>query len=126
MKKPFIITVKTKIRVQLIFSFDNHEQQMWECTIKELPLEWKESDLIRNLIENAFPNDIENAKDLVKISMCISGDKVSKKIPCIQQMLKRSGKYFFQPDQRDEVENAIIKDSVIASLTKPFSELKVS
>ena len=125
MKTPFI-TVKTKIKVQLIFSFDNHEQQMWECEFKALPLDWNESDLIRNLIENAFPNDIENTKDLVKISMCINGDKASTKVPCIKQMLKRNGKYYFQPDQRDHVENAIIKDSVIASLTKPFSELKVS
>jgi len=70
MKKPFI-TVKTKIKVQLIFSFDNHEQQLWECEFKALPIDWNESDLIRNLIENAFPNDIENTKDLVKISMCI-------------------------------------------------------
>ena len=125
MKKPFI-TIKTKIKVQIIFTFDTKEQEMWECEFGALPIDWTQSDWIRNIIENAFEQDIENTKDLVKISMCISANKDAKTIPCVAQMLERSGKYYFQPNQRDEVVNAIIKNSVIASETKPFSELRVN
>ena len=125
MKKQFI-TLKTNIKIEMIFSFQNKEQQLWKCELRAIPIDWNESDFIKNLIENAFHSDIESTKDLVKISMCISGDKFYDKAPCIKQMLQRNGKYYFQPDQRDKVENAIIKNSVIASETKPFSELRIN
>lgn len=125
MKKQFI-TLKTNIKIEMIFTFENKEQQLWKCELRTIPIDWNESDFIKNLIENAFHSDIESTKNLIKISMCISGDKLSDKVPCIKQMLKRNGKYFFQPDQRDSVENAIIKNSIIASETKPFQQNKVN
>ncbi len=112
------------MNVQIIFTFDNQEQQMWNTKMKFIPLDMKESEWIKHLIERAFHNDMHLTKDLCKISMCIGcEEKGYDSIPMVERFLSRGGKYYFQPNQRDNVVNAIIKDTVIASDTKPFSKL---
>ena len=39
----------------------------------------------------------------------------------IKDYLSRNGKYYFQPDQRDEVEEEIIKGTAIASKSRPYN-----
>ena len=116
------LVFNAELRVQIIFTFDNQEQQMWNTTMRVIPIEMKESEWIQSLIKMAFEKDLHNANDLVKISMCIGCDqKGYEKIPMIKSFLSRNGKYYFQPDQRD-IENEIIKGTTIASETKPFNQ----
>ena len=116
------LVFNAKMKVQIIFTFDNQEQQLWNTEMKCIPIEMKESTWIKHLIELAFNDDINLTKDLVKISMCISCDqKGHENIPMIKSFLSRNGKYYFQPDQRD-IENEIIKGTIIASETLPFNK----
>tara|TARA_R100001510_G_C7458122_1_gene79881 strand:- start:55 stop:468 length:414 start_codon:yes stop_codon:yes gene_type:complete len=116
------LVFNAEMRVQIIFTFDSQEQQMWNTTMRVIPIEMKESEWIQSLIKMAFEKDLHNANDLVKISMCIGCDqKGYEKIPMIKSFLSRNGKYYFQPDQRD-IENEIIKGTTIASKTKPFNQ----
>ena len=120
----FFALYDTPMKIQMIFSFDNKDQQMWNTEMKFIPIEIKESEWIKDLIEMAFRDDINLTKDLYKISMCIGcKEKGHKNIPMIKNFLARNGKYYFQPNQRDDIESAIIKDTVIASNTKPFNKL---
>ena len=116
------LVFNARMKVQIIFTFDNQEQQLWNTEMKCIPIEMKESTWIRHLIELAFNDDINLTKDLVKISMCIGCDqKGYENIPMIKSFLSRNGKYYFQPDQRD-IENEIIKGTIIASETLPFNK----
>ena len=112
------------IDIEIILSYDNKDQQMWNTTIRKLSVDCTEIELMRGLIESAFKSDMNYANDLCKISMCVSCKaRDFEKLPCIKNFLARNGKYYFQPNQRDDIESAIIKDTVIASNTKPFNKL---
>jgi hypothetical protein len=113
------------IKVEMIFSFDNNEQQMWRTEVSKISVDAPEHELIRDLIKSAFEDDLALTKDLYKISMAVScKSRDFTKIPCMKKLLNRNGKYYFQPDQRDEVESKIIEGSIIASQTRPFAENK--
>ena len=117
------LALNAKLNIEVIFTFDGKDQQMWHTTMKVIPLDMKESEWIRSLIQLAFENDMHEANDLVKISMCIGCKaKGYQNIPMIKGYLSRNGKYYFQPDQRDEVEKEIIKGTTIASKTSPFNK----
>ena len=118
------LALNAKLNIEVIFTFDgDKDQQMWRTTMKVIPLDMKESEWIRSLIQLAFENDMHEANDLVKISMCIGyKNKKISDIPMIKGYLARNGKYYFQPDQRDEVEKEIIKGTTIASKTSPFNK----
>tara|TARA_R100000773_G_C4155533_1_gene75661 strand:- start:135 stop:548 length:414 start_codon:yes stop_codon:yes gene_type:complete len=116
------LALNAKVDIEIIFTFDGKDQQMWHTTMKVIPLDMKESEWIRSLIQLAFANDMHEANDLVKISMCIGCKaKGYQNIPMIKDYLSRNGKYYFQPDQRDEVEEEIIKGTAIASKSRPYN-----
>ena len=119
------LALNAKLNIEVIFTFDGKDQQMWRTTMKVIPLDMKESEWIRSLIQLAFENDMHEANDLVKISMCIGCKaKGYQNIPMIKGYLSRNGKYYFQPDQRDEVEEEIIQGTTIAKDTKKLQQTK--
>jgi hypothetical protein len=109
------------INAQAIFTYANHEQEMAETEFR-LDFDADESEVISNLIKSYF--DMDNAddreliSDIVKVSFCFSDtghpQKLEKKeaekfwtLPTMKAFLKRNGKYYFDEEQRDDVETSI-------------------
>ena len=119
--KQMKIGFKPLIDVNIIFSFDNKEQSMsnieWTCT----DINKDESELIRELILIPYYKEQYLLKDLYKVSMCFScKEEDFKNLPIMKKVFSRNAKYYFDPKQRDQVEDKIIKGTTIASETKPF------
>tara|TARA_R100000697_G_scaffold54777_1_gene67983 strand:+ start:969 stop:1379 length:411 start_codon:yes stop_codon:yes gene_type:complete len=118
------------ININVIFTYDNKDQDTIDLFMREDEFAFNlrnEVAFVRWVINKSFFRDIEEANDLLKISMCIRPENISNKEftkwTGIKEFLARGGKYYFQPNQRDKVENLIIKDTNIASETKPFNKL---
>tara|TARA_Y100001938_G_C7813079_1_gene292864 strand:+ start:37 stop:450 length:414 start_codon:yes stop_codon:yes gene_type:complete len=119
------------ININVIFTYDNKDQDTIDLFMREDEFAFNlrnEVAFVKWVINKSFsPRDIEEANDLLKISMCIRPENISNKEftkwTGIKEFLARGGKYYFQPNQRDKVENLIIKDTNIASETKPFNKL---
>ena len=117
------------ISVNVIFTYDHKDQDMIDLIMYEEEFSYhlrNEVSFLKWVIEKSFKDESE-AKDLVKISMCISPQEMSDeeftKWTGIKEFLARGGKYYFQPNQRDKVEELIIRDTEVASITKPFAEI---
>jgi len=117
------------ININVIFTYDNKEQDGIDLFMSESEFAFNlrnEVAFVRWVINKSFWRDIEQADDLLKISMCIRPENMSNKEftkwTGIKEFFARGGKYYFQPDQRDRVENLIIKDTDIASETKPLNK----
>ena len=112
---------KNYIHAQAIFTFASHEQEMGEQNFK-LDVTESEDKVISELILSMF--DLENKEerelvgDIVKVSFCLSSlqypqkmtDKEAEqlwKLPVMKDFLARNGKYYFDEEQRDEVESSI-------------------
>ena len=113
------------ININVIFTYDNKNQDGIDLFMSEDEFAFNlrnEVALVKWVINKSFWRDIEQADDLLKISMCIKpenmSDKEFTKWTGIKEFLARGGKYYFQPDQRDRVENLIIEGTDIASETK--------
>ena len=50
MKKQHLV-FNAKMKVEMIFTFDNKDQQLWRTTMRVVPIEMKESEWIRSLIK---------------------------------------------------------------------------
>ena len=129
MAKENIIDKEKSISVNVIFTYDNKDQDMIDIYMSESGFAYhlkNEVALVKWVINKSFWRDIEQADDLLKISMCIKPENISDKeflkFKGVQEFLSRGGKYFFQPNQRGKVENAIIEGTNIASQTKPFNQ----
>lgn len=113
------IMFKPKINFDLILTFDGKDQEFINCDLK-IAMDTSEVNLIQSLIIEVMG---ASAHDLCKLSVCVSCKETDfVKIPCIKSLLERGGKYYFQPNQRGEVEDAIVKDTLIAKNTKNFEE----
>jgi len=117
------------ISVNVIFTYDHKDQDMIDLIMYQEEFSYhlrNEVSFLKWVIEKSFKDESE-AKDLVKISMCISPQEMSDeeftKWTGIKEFLARGGKYYFQPNQRDKVEELIIRDTEVASITKPFAEI---
>ena len=115
------------ININVIFTYDNKDQDSIDLFMSEDEFAFNlrnEVAFIRWVINKSFFRDIEQADDLLKISMCIRPENMSNKEftkwTGIKEFFARGGKYYFQPDQRDRVENLIIEGTDIASETKPL------
>ena len=116
------IVFKPTIEHNVIFTFDDKVQDILCFKFSRIPIhEEHEPKYIRSIILQTIGED--EAKTLSKISIGLScKEKDFVKLPIIKKVFERNGKYFFQPNQRDEVENKIIEGTEIASLTKNFEE----
>jgi hypothetical protein len=113
------IMFKPKINFDLIFTFDGKDQEFRNCDLK-IAMDTSEVDLIQSLIIEVMG---ASAHDLCKLSVSVScKEKDYRKIPCIKSLLERGGKYHFQPNQRGEVGDAIIGNTIIARDTESFKE----
>jgi len=117
------------ININVIFTYDNKEQDGIDLFMSESEFAFNlrnEVAFVRWVINKSFWRDIEQADDLLKISMCIRPENMSNKEftkwTGIKEFFARGGKYYFQPNQRDRVENLIIEGTDIASATKPFNK----
>ena len=115
------------INFDVILSFDDKDQEFFNFNMK-LAVDTTEKDLVHSILIGGFVKENldyypDALLDLCKLSVCVScKEKDFLKLPCINALLKRKGKYYFQPNQRDEMENDIVKNTVIASKTKNFEE----
>ena len=115
------------INFDVILSFDDKDQEFFNFNMK-LAVDTTEKDLVHSILVQGFTGKCldyypDALLDLCKLSVCVScKEKDFLKLPCIKALLKRNGKYYFQPNQRDEMENDIVKNTVIASKTKNFEE----
>ena len=117
------------ININVIFTYDNKDQDGIDLFMSEDEFAFNlrnEVAFVRWVINKSFWRDIEQADDLLKISMCIKPENISNKEftkwTGIKEFFARGGKYYFQPNQRGKVENAIIEGTDIASETKPFNQ----
>ena len=113
------------INFDVILSFDDKDQEFFNFNMK-LAVDTTEKDLVHSILIGGFVKEYldyypDALLDLCKLSVSVScKEKDFLKLPCIKALLKRNGKYYFQPNQRDEMENDIVKNTVIASKTKNF------
>ena len=115
------IAFKPLISVEIIHSFDNKEQDMWSFDYFLEDVLMSEDKLVRDIITRPYVDVLETLDDLYKVSICLSCEvKDFVKLPGFKNIISRNGKYYFDPKQRDEVENKIIEGTSIASETKPF------
>jgi len=114
------VVFKPTVQHNVIFTFDDREQEIIDFSFANIPCYAEyESEYIRQIILKVIGE--ENAKALSKISMCVAcEEKDFFKLPIVKSVFERNGKYFFQPNQRDDIESDIIKGTKIASLTKDF------
>ena len=115
------IAFKPLISVEIIYSFDNKEQEMWSFDYFLEDVLMSEDKLVKDLITRPYTDDLKTLDDLYKVSMCLSCEvKEFVKLPGFKDILSKNGKYYFDPKQRDQVEDKIIEGTTIASKTKPF------
>ena len=115
-----VMKSKTKtplMKINIIWSFEGREQQMSDIDMKNIPIDLEETNFVRDLIFHCFPDDYETATPyLYKMSMCLSfKEKGIENIPFVKKVLARNAKYYFDENQRDDVENEIVGMSLIAS-----------
>lgn len=114
------ITFKPTIDHNVIFTFDDKIQDILCFELANIPIdEEHEAEYIKRIILKTIGE--KEAETLCKISIGLScKEKDFIKLPIIKKVFDRNGKYYFQPNQRDDIENEIIEGTKIASLTQNF------
>ena len=107
--------------VNVILTFDHKEQEIFDMplNVEDIPkiVLRDESFLVFYILLQSN----EDLKDLVKVSLCFYVDDKLAKKKAISSSINRGAKYYFQPNQRDRIENSIIAfDKSIASETENF------
>ena len=117
-----------KNKVNVILTFDNKEQEIFDLPLRERDIPKgvldDEATLLFYILmhgKHRLQNEGYGYQDLVKISMCFHiTDKLAKTY-AVKKSIDRGAKYYFQPNQRDKVENKLIEfDKTIASETRPY------
>ena len=109
------------ISVEIIYSFDNKEQEMWSFDYFLKDVLMSEDKLVRDLITRPYTDDLKTLDDLYKVSMCLSFEvEEFVKLPGFKDILSKNGKYYFDPKKRDQIEDKIIHAITSPSETKPF------
>lgn len=75
------------------------------------------------VIKQILENSIRDHSDLVKISLCyeeVAADNTQEVEDAMTYLIRNNAKYYFQPNQRDDYEQAIVDELGIASKTQDF------
>jgi len=97
------IMFKEDINFDVILTFDGKDQEFYNCNMK-LAVDTTEKDLVHSILIGGFVKENldyypDALLDLCKLSVSVScKEKDFLKLPCIKALLKRNGKYYFQPD----------------------------
>lgn len=117
----------------VILTFDGKEQQFYDAplilTFPVTDLDVFEVETIRQVLA---PVPKDELQDLVKISLCYSGQGTENGKPiaifedaeidaAMDHLARNSAKYYFQPDQRDDYEQRLVDQLGIASRTRDFA-----
>ena len=113
---------KHQLHADAIFTFANHGQEQGTCRFR-LDVTESEDRVIYHIIQSMFDinsvDELELMSDIVKVSFCFAHSppyprKISAKedeevwkLPVMKAFLARNGKYYFDEEQRDEVESSI-------------------
>ena len=113
---------KHQLHADAIFTFANHGQEQGTCRFR-LDVNESEDRVIYHIIQSMFDinsvDELELMSDIVKVSFCFAHSppyprKISAKedeevwkLPVMKAFLARNGKYYFDEEQRDEVESSI-------------------
>jgi len=119
--------------VNVILTFDGKEQMFYDAPLViTLPIEDKDAFEVEMVRQILLPVPNDGLQDLVKISTCYSGEASEGGKPlalfddaeanqAIDHMTRHNGKYYFQPDQRDDYEQRLVDELGIASRTRDFA-----
>lgn len=92
---------------QVIATFEDGEQDIFDIKLSYIKDEKEFVYIILNSI------DIDNVKDLVKLSIC---QQIEKKSDIIEWLFKRNGKYYFNLDDDDTKKWYEIKNNYLKSI----------
>jgi len=116
------------IEVDVILTFDDGPQAFYDteviADIATTDLDATEIDVVSQILDDAR----RDLSDLVKISLCFNTAPVQdpqrqeRRMALIDHLCRFSAKWYFQPDQRDPHEQAIVDALGIASRTAPVSK----
>ena len=85
------------IKVDVIASFDHHDQEWFEINI---PQEYLDND---KTIVNFLLRQLDNVSDLYKLSLCwICNEETVNKFRGIKDSLNHNGKYYFTNGMLEE------------------------
>jgi hypothetical protein len=118
-----------EVKTEVIATYEYAPQEFFEIT-QSFPRDLiGQDDLVqeRHLVGICNSLDKEKRKTLVKLSLCVldwGNEDVSLLMD--KSISKTNGKYYFQPDQRDEFEDFLVKQTGAGSETVPHKSSAAS
>lgn len=113
-------------KANVILTFEDTNQEIYDAEISaDLPNDFaNQKDIEKfeiDVIENILSQSKNNHDKLVKISLMYDGSNLTEETEKYYDYLCRNrAKYYFQPNQRDDYEQAIVDRLGIASKTQDF------
>ena len=109
---------------------DGNGQEIYDAEINAAYPD-NEADMQRfevDVIKDVLASSKRSKDDLVKISLCYDGrnpvgaddQELAKREAMFKHLCRNNAKYYFQPNQRDDYEQAIVDGLGIAGRTKDF------
>lgn len=113
-----------EVGIEVILTFDDDPQEFYDVQVRidalSKDLEATEIDVVAQILD-ASSRDLST---LVKISLCYDSSCLKDDIALdavVDHLCRFSAKYYFQPNQRDDYEQAIVDALGIASRTREFA-----
>ena len=104
------IGFKPRISINAIFTYDYKPQEMLNLEMKVGDINADEAEFIEKLLLDIFKDELCCLDDICKLSLCIGCENEDFiKLPIIKKIFNKGGKYYFDSEQRDEVEEKIFQ-----------------
>jgi len=85
-------TIKGWIKLNVIASFNNHEQDIFDMSVSP-----KENATEKDLLKSIMSNLEHPKEDLYKLSLCwICSEDIIKKYNFVKESIDKNAKYFFE------------------------------